>query len=130
MTTQRADAPDQTRPWGPQPVPDSAPAAFAINDVELVADVIRAAATRGYVLIGPAQQVFAWVDEKKKYGRVERVPRYEQDAVHQLLTSRHLRIGGTHLVSYGGREGPANSVLVPRSSRAMVTRWGNYRPLR
>ncbi len=130
MTTQRSDAPTEGRPWGPQLVPDSAPERPAINDIELVADVIRAASTRGYVLIGPSQQVFAWVDEKKKGGLVERVPTYEQDAVHQLLSSRHLKIGGTHIVRYRDREGPANSVLVPRSSRAMVTRWAAYRPLR
>lgn len=130
MTAQHSDAAAEGRPWGPQLVPDSPPARRVTNDVELVADVIRAAANRGYVLIGPARQVFAWVDEKTKGGLVERVPAYEADTVHQLLDSRQLKVGGTQIVRYRGREGPANSVLVPRSSRAMVTRWDAYRPLR
>jgi hypothetical protein len=131
MTAQRSDAPAQGGLWGPQLVPDSHPAHSETNDLELIADVIRAALDPGYVLIGPARRVFRRIDSNTQKGApVETVPTYEQDAVHQLLDRRHLTIGGTHIVSYSGRQGPANSVLVKKASRAMVTRWGNYRPLR
>lgn len=130
MTTQRSNAPDRAGPWGPQAVPDSAPAAPAINDIELIRDVIRTAITRGYVLIGPAQRVFLRLDDKDKGGLVEPVPGYERDAVHQLLGSRHLKIGGTRIVCYGDHQGPATSVLVSKGARAMATRWDHYRPLR
>jgi hypothetical protein len=99
------------------------------NDVELIRDVIRTAVTRGYVLIGPAQRVFLRLDDTDKPGLVQPVPGYERDAVHQLLDTRHLRLGGTRVVRYGDQEGPATSVLVARASRAMATRWDNYRPL-
>jgi hypothetical protein len=129
MTARRADAPDRGHPWDLQPVPGKS-SRRPVNDVELIADVIRTASTRGYVLIGPAQRVFVWVDAKKKGGHVEKVPGYEQDAVHQLLGSRHLRIGGTHIVCYRDREGPANSVLVSKAAQAMIARWSAYRPMR
>jgi hypothetical protein len=130
MSTQRADAPSQGGLWGPQPVPDNEPARAATNDIELIRDVIRTAMTRGYVLIGPAQRVFVRLDDNNKGGLVEPIPGYERDAVHQLLGSRHLRTGGTRIVRYGAQQGPATSVLVSSGARAMVTRWGNYRPLR
>ncbi|NMH79666.1 hypothetical protein HF577_21550 [Pseudonocardia xinjiangensis] len=60
---------------------------------------------------------------------MEPVPGYEQDTVRQLLDSGHLTTGGTHHVRYGGREGTANSILVPKATRAMVTRWSSLRPL-
>jgi hypothetical protein len=130
MTAQRSDAPGQGGLWGPELVPDSPPARTETNDIELIADVIRAAIDPGYVLIGPARRVFRRVDGTHKGARVDTVPTYEQDAVHQSLDAGHLTVGGTHIVTYGGRQGPANSVLVRKSSRAMVTRWGNYRALR
>jgi hypothetical protein len=130
MTTQRSDAPTQGGLWGPQPVPDKEPARPAINDIELIRDVLRTAITRGYVLIGPAQRVFVRLDDNAKGGLVEPVPGYERDAVHQLLGSRHLRTGGTRIVGYGGQQGPATSILVSKGARAMVTRWDHYRPLR
>lgn len=130
MTTQRSDALTQGGLWGPQLVPDSEPARPAINDVDLIRDVLRTAMTRGYVLIGPAQRVFLRLDDKDKGGLVEPVASYERDAVHQLMGSRHLRTGGTRIVCYGGQQGPATSVLVSKAARAMVTRWDHYRPLR
>jgi hypothetical protein len=102
----------------------------ANNDPELVASVVRAAMTRGYVVIGPAQRVFLREPGgAQKGGRVEPVPGYEQDTVRQLLDSGHLTTGGTHLVRHAGREGTASSILVPKATRAMVTRWSSMRPL-
>jgi hypothetical protein len=101
----------------------------AINDPELVADVIRSAMNVGYVLIGPGRAVFLRVGGSGRGGYVERASSFEAAAVAQLLDSGHLKTGGTHIVCYGDREGPAQSVLVPNASRRMVARWGAYRPL-
>jgi hypothetical protein len=128
--TARSDAAGQNGLWGPQPVPETDSARPAINDIDLVHAVIRTAMTRGYVLIGPAQRVFLRLDDNDKGGLVQPVPGYEQGAVHQLLGSRHLKIGGTHTVRYGGQHGPASSVLASRTSRAMIARWGSYQPIR
>ena len=57
------------------------------------------------------------------------VPRHEADTVAQLLDSGHLKIGGTHVVSDGHREGPARSVLVPAATKAMTARWAALHPL-
>jgi hypothetical protein len=130
MTAQRTDAPGQGGLWGPQLVPDPPPTRAETNDVELIADVIRAATDPGYVLIGPAQRVFRRIDGTHKGARVETVPTYEQDAVHQCMDAGHLTVGGTHIVSYGDHQGPASSLLVRKSSRAMVNRWSSYRPVR
>ncbi len=50
------------------------------------------------------------------------------DTVSQLLDSGHLRLGGTHLVSDGRREGPARSVLVTTATRTLLTRWAARTP--
>jgi hypothetical protein len=101
-----------------------------INDLDLLAPVVRAALNRGYVLVGPAQRVYLRDPGQTGRGaRVEPVPTYEQDAVHQLLDARHLTTGGSHIVKAAGREGPATSVLVPKATQAMVTRWANLAPL-
>jgi hypothetical protein len=100
------------------------------NDPELVASVVRSAMSRGYVLVGPAQRVYLREPgQTQKGARVEPVSAYEQDAVHQLLDSGQLTTGGTHTVRRGRTEGPAHSVLVPKATQAMVTRWSNLRPL-
>ncbi|WP_219414868.1 hypothetical protein [Pseudonocardia nigra] len=131
MTAQVTDG-VQDGLWG-QPVTAAAgvkPTRSEINDPELVADVVRSAISRGYVLIGPAERVFVReAGETKKGSSVEPVPTYEADTVRQLLDAGHLATGGNHIVRHGGREGPATSVLVPKATRAMVTRWANLRPL-
>lgn len=124
-------APAQKALFGPQaPVPSSTPARSATNDPELVAAVVRAAMSRGYVVMGAAQRVFLREPgETKKGARVEPVPAYEQDTVRQLLDTGLLTTGGIHIVRHGRTEGPAHSVLVPKATAAMVTRWSNLRPL-
>ena len=132
MTTRRTRTPVQTTLLGkPAPIPQPRkPSRPDINDPELVASVIRTAINRGYVLIGPAQRVYLREPgQTRKGARVEPVPSYEQDTVHQLLDTRHLTTGGTHIVRAAGREGPATSVLVPKASQAMVSRWAALAPL-
>ena len=130
--TARRRTPVQTTLLGKQaPIPQPRkPSRSEINDPELVATVIRAAMNRGYVLVGPAQRVYLREPgQTQKGARVEPVPTYEQDTVHQLLDARHLTTGGTHIVRAAGREGPATSVLVPKASQAMVSRWAALVPL-
>ena len=131
-TTRTSTGPAQKALFGRQePIRQpNKPSRPEINDPELVASVVRAALNRGYVLVGPAQRVHLRdPGETRKGARVEPVPAYEQDAVHQLLEVGHLTTGGTHIVRAAGREGPAISVLVPKATRSMVTRWSHLVPL-
>ena len=131
MSRRHRAAPMQTVLLGdPEPIPGTRKPTVATQDPELVASVVRAAISRGYVLIGPAQRVYLREAGRIRKGApVEPVPPYEQATVQQLLDAGLLTTGGTHIVRCGNREGPATSVLVPRDTRAMVTRWGNYVPL-
>ncbi|MGH3568653.1 MAG: hypothetical protein ACRDRH_22025 [Pseudonocardia sp.] len=104
------------------------PPTAPVNDLDLIASVIRLAGDPGYVLIGPAQHVFS--HHPTRTGWVDRVPAYEQDAVLQLIGTKHLTIGGTRHVHHGQHDGPARSVLVPKHARAMVRRWSALKPLR
>jgi hypothetical protein len=130
--TRRPAAPAQKALFGrqePLPTP-TRPTPPATNDPELVASVVRAAMTRGYVVVGHGQRVFLREPGRTQKGGVaEPVPAYEQDTVRQLLDSGQLTTGGSHIVRCGGREGPANSILVPKAIRSMVTRWESLRPL-
>lgn len=99
----------------------------AVQDPELVADVVRTADGPGFLLIERSQRVVK--GDPAKPGVVDSAGRHEQDAVLQLLDSGHLRTGGTHHVHHHGHEGPARSILVPKATRDMVTRWSNLRPI-
>jgi hypothetical protein len=125
----RTRPPAQGGLWGrQQPLPTASTTArrAAVNDLDLVASVVAAAQDPGYVLIGASERVF--LRDPARNGFVTVVPRYEADTVAQLLDSGHLKIGGTHLVSDGRREGPARSVLVPAATRAMLARWAALHP--
>lgn len=96
-----------------------------VNDMDLIESVIRAALDPGYFVIGPAEKVYRRDATRKD--SVERVPRYEEDTVHQLITQKLLRIGGSHEVMYGSYSGRANSVLVNKKTAAMARRWRSYK---
>jgi hypothetical protein len=98
-----------------------------VNDLDLIVAIIRSAEDPGYVVIGVGERVY--LRDPSRKGFVAAVPRYEPDAVAQLLNSGHLKIGGTHVVSDGRREGPARSVLVPGATKAMLARWAALTPL-
>lgn len=99
----------------------------AINDVDLIAAVIRSADNPGYVLVGPSERVY--LREPGTKHDVRRVPTYEADTVAQLVESGHLTIGGNHTVRLDRRDGPARSVLVTKQARSMVGRWASLTPL-
>ncbi len=101
--------------------------AAATQDVELVASVVRLAQDPGYRVVERSGRVFRV--EPTRTGAVEEVPRYEADTVGQLLDGGLLELGGTHTISHRGTTGPARSVLVPKRTREMATRWANLRPL-
>jgi hypothetical protein len=104
-----------------------APGRAPVNDLDLIAAVIRAAQHPGYVVIGVAERVY--LRDPTRHGVVAAVPLYEADAVAQLLDQGHLKIGGTHVVTDGRREGPARSMLVPAATRSMLARWAALAPL-
>ncbi|MEV1291940.1 hypothetical protein [Pseudonocardia sp. NPDC049635] len=62
-------------------------------------------------------------------GCADAVSRHDGDTVVQLLDTGHLRLGGTHHVHHAREEGPARSVLVPKQTRDMVSRWAHLRPI-
>lgn len=115
----------------PEPVriPAQRPAPQAeratVNDMDLIESVIRAAVDPGYFVIGPTEKVYR--RDTTRVDGIERVPRYEEDTVHQLITQKLFRIGGSHEVTYGPYFGRANSVLVNKKTAAMARRWRNYK---
>jgi hypothetical protein len=108
------------------PTPAPAPARPMTNDMNLVEDVIRLATEPGYVLIGTGERV--WRHRLGRDRELERVPDYEDAAVHQLLTAHLLTRGRTVTASYQRYEGRAVAVTVPASTRQTALRWRAYLP--
>ncbi len=90
------------------------------NDVELMVTVAANAARCGYLLVGTSERVYTRTDADD---RVARVPRYEEDAVHQLLRRRWLTLGAAHHVTCGAAHLIGTAVLVPKATRDRVERW-------
>jgi hypothetical protein len=96
------------------------------NDVELMVTVAANAARCGYLLVGVSERVYARTDAED---RAARVPRYEDDAVHQLLRRRWLSLGSSHRVTCGAAELVGTAVLVPKATRERIERWNRlHRP--
>lgn len=90
------------------------------NDMSTVMTVLsRAQDEFGYLLAGPTRQVFRRCDREK----MRPLPRWEAGAVHQLIETGQLTVGGTHFMRCGAVRGHANSVLVPKSTRDQLARW-------
>jgi hypothetical protein len=103
------------------PVPEHRqPSRIESNDVDLMVTVAANAARCGYLLVGTAERVYARTDTDD---HVARVPRYEEDAVHQLLRRRWLTLGATHRVTCGAAHLLGTTVLVPKATRDRVARW-------
>jgi len=73
----------------------------------------------GYLLAGPSRRVMRKTDKEL----MKPVPRWEADLVHQLIKAGQLTIGGTHFMRCGAVSGQAHSVLVPKATRAQLSRW-------
>lgn len=112
----------------PVPTPRSADPRDASQDPELIATVVKTATDPGYLLVEKSGRVFR-IDPATPGVVTDAAARHEQDAVHQLVDSGHLTIGGTHHIHHRGHEGPARSVLVPKNTRDMVTRWDSLHPI-
>jgi hypothetical protein len=91
------------------------------NDVDLMHTVAANAVRCGYLLVGNAERVYARVMDRD--GEVARVPRYEEDAVHQLLRRRWLTTGSHHAVTCRAASLTGAAVLVPKDTRSRVERW-------
>ena len=89
------------------------------NDVDLIHTVAANAVRCGYLLVGASERVYT----RTTGDEVARVPRYEEDAVHQLLRRRWLTTGAHHHVTCGAASMTGVALLVPKQTREAVTRW-------
>jgi hypothetical protein len=92
-----------------------------INDLDLIEDVLAAAMSPGYAVVGSPGEVFRDGPDHN----VTPVPRHEADAVCQLIDTKLLTVGGSHTYTCRGRAGAGKSVLVPRAMQQQVERWKN-----
>ena len=97
------------------------------QDPREVARIVAAAQEPGFLVIERTGLVLR--ADPARPGCADAVSRHDGDTVGQLLDSGHLRLGGSHHIHHNGQEGPARSVLVPKATRDMVTRWDHLRPL-
>jgi hypothetical protein len=97
-----------------------APSRIESNDIDLMVTVAANASRCGYLLVGTAERVYARTDTDD---HVARVPRYEEDAVHQLLRRRWLTLGATHPITCGAAHLTGTAVLVPKATRDRIARW-------
>jgi hypothetical protein len=91
------------------------------NNVELMHTIAGNADRAGYLLAGPAERVYARDPDRNGCG--VRVPRWEEDAVHQLLRRRWLYRGSTYPFSCGAADLTGTSVHTTRDTRTRVARW-------
>ena len=105
---------------GLHPVHDDRPPAHReSNDLDLLHTVAGNAIRCGYVLVGASERVYA----RTSGDEIARVPRYEEDAVHQLLRRRWLTTGAHHALTCGAASLTGVALLVPRHTRTAVARW-------
>ena len=108
-------------PTTPPAIPTQrVPSRIESNDVDLMVTVAVNAVRCGYLLVGTAERVYARTDADE---HVARVPRYEEDAVHQLLRRRWLTVGSAHDVTCGAAHLVGTAVLVPKATRDRIARW-------
>ena len=90
------------------------------NDVDLMHIIAGNAVRCGYLLVGSSERVYTRIDD---HCHVARVPRYEEDAVHQLLRRHWLTRGSPHRISCGAASLLGTAVLVPKTTHEQITRW-------
>ena len=96
------------------------PSRIESNDVDLMVTVAANAVRCGYLLVGAAERVYARTDADDQ---VARVPRYEEDAVHQLLRRRWLTLGAAHRVTCGAAHLSAPPCSSRRPPADRIARW-------
>jgi hypothetical protein len=99
----------------------------ATQDPREVARIVALAQDPGLLLIERTGLVLR--TDPARPGCADTLARHDGDTVAQLLDTGHLKLGGTHHVHHNGSEGPARSILVPRATRDMATRWQHLRPI-
>ena len=99
----------------------------ATQDPREVARIVATAQEPGFLVIERTGRVLR--ADPARPGCADAVSRHDGDTVAQLLDSGHLKLGGSHHIHHAGQEGPARSVLVPKATRDMVTRWDHLRPV-
>jgi len=99
----------------------------ATQDPREVARVVALAQDPGLFVVERSGLVLR--ADPARPGCADAVARHDGDTVVQLLDTGHLRLGGTHHVQHARQEGPARSVLVPKATRDMVSRWTHLRPI-
>lgn len=92
------------------------------NGIDLVQHVAGNAGRGLYLIVGASDRVYARADGAESRD-VVRVPRYEEQAVHQLLTRGWLTLGGRHDVTCGAASLVGTAVLCPKTTTARVRRW-------
>ncbi len=103
------------------PAPRSEPRP-TVNDMELIERVLREAASVGFVLVGIRELVCRRVTDDL----VESVSPDVDHAVHQLIESKWLEVGGTHHVRYDRYTGRRGRCWCPGSRnkpRIAGARW-------
>ncbi|WP_337826564.1 hypothetical protein [Pseudonocardia sp. UM4_GMWB1] len=99
----------------------------ATQDPREVARIVALAQDPGLLLIERTGLVLR--SDPARPGCADAVARHDGDTVAQLLDTGHFKLGGVHHVHHNGSEGPARSILVPRATRDMATRWQHLRPI-
>ena len=95
------------------------------NDMELIHTVVTTAMRGLYVTAGVTERAYALTDGPDGE-TVARLPRFEEDTVHQLLARGWLRVGtGSKHVRCGASRFAAAKLLVPKHARTAVTRWSS-----
>lgn len=89
-----------------------------INDMELMQTVLQTAIRSGFVLTSGGA-----VRRCEDDAHAAAVPNDVDRAVHQLIDTRWLEVGGVKGVQDGRHRTTARSVLVPRSSRQRLAKW-------
>ncbi|MEV6604898.1 hypothetical protein [Kutzneria sp. NPDC051319] len=97
-----------------------------VNNMETIKKVLEyAISSRPYVLIGPTGQPHRLGED----GIVRPLIFWEADALHQLITKKLVTVGGNHRFQTRYGEKTGQSVLVPRNTRIMLSRWNALKPL-
>lgn len=109
---------DHEPPAPAQPAPRA-----RVSDDDLIEAVGRAATHPGYVVLGAAEHVHLRDVEDPRGQAVIRVPRYEHDTVHQLISDGVLKIGGQVNVTDRGNHRRAAIVVMPNHIRPTFEKW-------